>query len=150
VRFRPFVYNLAKRIGIRGFILNSSSGVTIEAEGSGAALEEFQRAVRTDHPTLARIEGMSTTELLRLGDTGFEIRESLSVEGDFVLVSPDVAACQDCLLDLRSAFHRIRCIAELLQSLLRGISRRCNSLLFRNSLFFLHVDLPASVTTRSI
>ena len=106
VGFRPFVYNLAKRIGIRGFILNSSSGVTIEAEGSEAALEEFQKAVRTEHPTLARIEEMSTTELLPFGDTGFEIRESLSVEGDFVLVSPDVTACQDCLLDIGDTANR--------------------------------------------
>ena len=32
VGFRPFVFNLAARLGVRGFVLNTSSGVTIEAD----------------------------------------------------------------------------------------------------------------------
>lgn len=86
VDFRPFVYNLAKNIGIRGFILNSSSGVTIEAEGSVPALDEFIRSL--DHPPpLARIEEVSTAELDPLGDKIFEIKESLAIDGEFALVS---------------------------------------------------------------
>jgi hydrogenase maturation protein HypF len=99
VGFRPFVYTLAQRIGIRGFILNSSSGVTIEAEGAGAALDEFLEWLHRDPPPLARIEEITTTELEPLGDQAFEIRQSLAVDGEFVLVSPDVATCDDCLRD---------------------------------------------------
>jgi hydrogenase maturation protein HypF len=97
VGFRPFVYNLAQRIGIRGFILNSSSGVTIEAEGLGPALDEFLESLRQNPPRLARIEEIVTAELEPLDDQAFEIRESRAVDGEFVLVSPDVATCSDCL-----------------------------------------------------
>ena len=106
VGFRPFVYNLAKRIGIRGFILNSSSGITIEAEGNEAKLDEFLSAIRIEHPPLAHIEEVRTAELAPFGDAGFEIRESVSLEGDFVLVSPDVATCSDCLDDMGDPANR--------------------------------------------
>jgi hydrogenase maturation protein HypF len=105
VGFRPFVYNLAKNIGIRGFILNSSSGVTIEAEGPEAALEEFIRSL--DHPPpLARVEEVTTADLDPLGDEIFEIKHSLAIAGEFVLVSPDVATCDDCLRDIDDPVNR--------------------------------------------
>jgi hydrogenase maturation protein HypF len=63
VGFRPFVYNLAKNVGIRGFILNSSSGVTLEAEGADGAVEEFLDTLRNHPPPLARIEEITTAEL---------------------------------------------------------------------------------------
>jgi hydrogenase maturation protein HypF len=106
VGFRPFIYNLAQRIGILGFILNSSSGVTIEAEGNEAALDQFLAAIRSEHPPLAHIEELTTAELEPLGEAGFEIRESLTVEGEFVLVSPDVATCDDCLRDTNDTANR--------------------------------------------
>ena len=41
VGFRPFVYRLARSFDIRGFVLNSSQGVVIEAEGETDAIEQF-------------------------------------------------------------------------------------------------------------
>ena len=105
VGFRPFVYNLAKNIGIRGFILNSSSGVTIEAEGTEAALEEFIRSLGHP-PPLAQVVEVTTSELDPLGDEIFEIKQSLAVEGEFALVSPDVATCDDCLRDIDDPANR--------------------------------------------
>jgi hydrogenase maturation protein HypF len=102
VGFRPFVYHLAQDIGIRGFILNSSSGVTIEAEGDETAVEAFLDRLQGEHPPLARIEEIVTTEILALADSGFEIRESHAEAGEFVLVSPDVATCDDCLREFGS------------------------------------------------
>ena len=96
VGFRPFVYTLAQRIGVRGFILNSSSGVMIEAEAPDAALDDFLNSLRTEAPPLARIEHIATAELAPLGDLAFEIRKSDSVPGEFALVSNDVATCSDC------------------------------------------------------
>jgi hydrogenase maturation protein HypF len=106
VGFRPFVYNLAKNVGIRGFILNSSSGVTLEAEGADGAVEEFLDTLRNHPPPLARIEEITTAELEPVGEQSFEIRESLAVEGEFALVSPDVAICHDCLDDVGDPENR--------------------------------------------
>ncbi|MDW7991580.1 MAG: acylphosphatase, partial [Anaerolineae bacterium] len=46
VGFRPFVYNLATRLGLWGWVLNSSSGVEIEAAGPVAVLNDFVRRLR--------------------------------------------------------------------------------------------------------
>jgi hydrogenase maturation protein HypF len=44
VGFRPFVWTLARRIGIRGRVLNDAEGVLIEAAGAG--LDSFAAALR--------------------------------------------------------------------------------------------------------
>ena len=41
VGFRPFVYGLATRLHLTGWVLNTSSGVIIEVEGSPSALDQF-------------------------------------------------------------------------------------------------------------
>jgi len=33
VGFRPFIYNLARKFGLKGYVLNDTDGVEIEAEG---------------------------------------------------------------------------------------------------------------------
>jgi len=45
VGFRPFVYSLAKALNLKGYVLNSSRGVTIEIEGdnSDAFIERLSR-----------------------------------------------------------------------------------------------------------
>src|SRR5688500_20335545 len=40
VGFRPFVYRLATEIGLDGWVNNSPQGVSVEVEGSRAALDE--------------------------------------------------------------------------------------------------------------
>ncbi|MGL5807399.1 MAG: acylphosphatase, partial [Xenococcaceae cyanobacterium] len=41
VGFRPFVYRLAKEIGLLGWVNNSTEGVFIEVEGTQQQLETF-------------------------------------------------------------------------------------------------------------
>ncbi len=104
VGFRPFVYNLATRLGLSGWVLNSSSGVEIEAVGPEAVLDEFIARLRTDAPPLARIEritvapGQGQPQGLPL--QGFRILHSEARPGEFVPISPDVAICEDCLREL--------------------------------------------------
>ena len=41
VGFRPFLWRLADRNGLAGFVLNRSDGVIAEVEGPAAAVEAF-------------------------------------------------------------------------------------------------------------
>lgn len=41
VGFRPFVYQLATKLGLTGWVNNSSEGVLIELEGDRTVLESF-------------------------------------------------------------------------------------------------------------
>ncbi len=106
VGFRPFVYNLAKRLELAGYVLNSSAGVVAEVEGAPAALDRFVESLGSEAPPLARIEEMLVAEIDPLGEAGFAIRESQAQEGEFVLVSPDVATCPDCYGDFTDPANR--------------------------------------------
>ena len=106
VGFRPFVFNLAQRLQLSGYVLNSSAGVVIEAEGSEAGLDQFVRALNQDAPPLAQIEDVAVTTLGPAGYTSFVIRESLDEPGKLVPVSPDVATCDDCMHDFRTLTNR--------------------------------------------
>ena len=54
VGFRPFVYALAARLGLGGFVGNDVDGVFAEVEGSPTAVREFLRSLERDPPPLAR------------------------------------------------------------------------------------------------
>ena len=104
VGFRPFVANLANRLGISGFVRNTEAGVEIEAEG--AAVERFVAELRTGAPALARIAEIDISDLESSNHKGFEIRDSGPRVGDFALVPPDIATCDDCLGDFTQPENR--------------------------------------------
>ncbi len=105
VGFRPFVYNLAEQLKLLGWVLNSSSGVEIEAVGPPGHLDTFVARLESDAPPLARIDNLSVTEIgvssVELPNPdGFAIRHSEAKPGDFQPISPDIAVCEDCLREL--------------------------------------------------
>ena len=104
VGFRPFVWNLANRLEISGFVRNTEAGVEIEAEGR--EVENFLAELRTGAPALARIAEMEVSDLKPCNDTGFKIRESAPKVGDFALIPPDIATCEDCLRDFTQPGNR--------------------------------------------
>ncbi len=99
VGFRPFVFGLARRHGLAGFVLNDGRGVVIEAEGRPDALDAFAVALRTDAPSLARVDAVAAEQLPARGDRAFTIEPSAATGRD-ALVPPDVATCADCLREL--------------------------------------------------
>ena len=106
VGFRPFVYRLAHEHSLTGWVLNHSGGVEIEVEGPAAALATFVRDLEEKTPPLARIEGIEVADVPPAGYTTFEIRHSVAQEGRYQLISPDIATCPDCLLELLTPSDR--------------------------------------------
>jgi len=104
VGFRPFVFNLANRLEIAGFVRNTEVGVEIEAEGT--AVDEFVAGLRVEAPVLARIAEIEVADLQPLNENGFEIRESGRRMGDFGLVPPDSATCAECYCDTTTPGNR--------------------------------------------
>src|SRR5664279_617690 len=78
VGFRPFVYNLARELGLAGYVFNSSAGVTVEIEGADESVQKFLDALWHRPPPLALIAEITVAELEPLGDTDFEIQRSHS------------------------------------------------------------------------
>jgi hydrogenase maturation protein HypF len=108
VGFRPFVHRLAGALELRGWVLNSTEGVIIEVEGAAHALQAFRRDLVAGKPPLAVIEHLEATPLPPVGYATFTIESSQAAEGDgaFVLVSPDIATCPDCLRELNDPYDR--------------------------------------------
>ncbi len=100
VGFRPFVYSLAERTGVAGWVLNSSEGVFAHAEGPDEAVDAFVRGLREDAPPVSVVDEVVVTEVDPEGLDGFEIRASQAVEGERTLVSPDIATCAACEAEL--------------------------------------------------
>ncbi|MDO9302645.1 MAG: acylphosphatase, partial [Anaerolineales bacterium] len=100
VGFRPFVYNLATRLQLNGWVKNTSAGVEIEVDGDQDALDLFVRQLRDDAPTLSRIDEFSASFRPASGFSSFDILHSESVAGAFQPISPDVSICPDCLREL--------------------------------------------------
>ena len=103
VGFRPFVHSLASRFNLAGWVINDSRGVELVVDGSDADLDKFIVILKNETPPLAQIISVES-EKIQIEETdafkSFKIRQSVEVEGERVLISPDVAVCADCLRDM--------------------------------------------------
>ena len=106
VGFRPFVYRLAAKYGLGGWVLNDSAGVGIEAEGASAALDDFANALCAEAPLAASVTAVSYSDITPQGEEAFRILESPQGAAARTLVSPDLAICADCRREILSASNR--------------------------------------------
>jgi len=100
VGFRPFIYQLATRHNLKGWVYNTSEDVRIEVEGEARDIELFLRGLRKQAPPLSHIEDIAVSAGPYAGHDRFEIRHSIAEEGKYQLVSPDIATCPDCLREI--------------------------------------------------
>jgi hydrogenase maturation protein HypF len=100
VGFRPYVYRLALQRNLAGFITNTAAGVSIEVEGPAEAVDDFVSQLPQEAPRLARITQLAASDIPARGDGEFRILPSRAGENRRVLISPDVAICDDCLREL--------------------------------------------------
>ena len=93
VGFRPFVYRLARRYIINGWVLNDLDGVLIHAEGETKLLDEFVTELHMNPPAAAVVREVELKEVPLQDCTSFEIRASQDDDADEgTLVSADLPA----------------------------------------------------------
>jgi hydrogenase maturation protein HypF len=106
VGFRPFVYSLATRLGLAGWVGNDSGGVFAEVEGPAESVRDFLESVRRDAPPLARVDRVTAEPMTPDGAAGFAIVPSDGTGRRRALVSADSATCADCLRELADPADR--------------------------------------------
>jgi len=106
VGFRPFVYSLAQRHALTGWVRNTSAGVEILAEGTPADVDAFVEALPREAPPRSHIAACERTVAAPEGATAFLILGSAVDPGAYQLVSPDIATCDDCRAELLDARDR--------------------------------------------
>ncbi|HEY2800301.1 MAG TPA: carbamoyltransferase HypF [Chthoniobacterales bacterium] len=106
VGFRPFVYRLATELQLAGWVLNSSQGVLIEAEGPIESLQRFVRRLQEETPQHAVVQSLESSFLDPVGYASFKIRESSDAGGKTALILPDIATCSECLREILDPHDR--------------------------------------------
>jgi hydrogenase maturation protein HypF len=106
VGFRPFVYKLAKEFELCGWVNNSVDGVHIEFNATEELADAFFTAVQQRAPVLARIIAAEMKEAPRQIYTNFEIRNSEETGEANLLLTPDVALCRECRMELHAPADR--------------------------------------------
>jgi hydrogenase maturation protein HypF len=119
VGFRPFIFKLAVRHGLVGFVRNlGDAGVEILVEGERQTIEDFASAIRAEQPPLARVENVKITWRPASGEfSAFNVVESEKRgSGARSALPPDLALCDDCLnemlnpIDRRHLYPFITCV----------------------------------------
>ncbi len=105
VGFRPFVFQLAERYRLTGWVRNTNSQVEIELDGDEAALDGFLRDLRERAPPLARINAVEIERHAPSGFSSFEIVAS-ELGGGWGSIPPDTATCDACLAELLNPSER--------------------------------------------
>ena len=100
VGFRPFVYRLAEELKLKGWVINSSSGVFIEAEAEKFKLDEFVLRIQKENPPHSFIQSFEFSYRDPAGYNKFEIRKSDDKGSRTVLMLPDIATCNECINDV--------------------------------------------------
>ncbi len=106
VGFRPFVYGLASRLDLTGYVQNQAGSVFIEVEGESRNLDHFLTELARHPPPLARIDQLSWQVHPARGAGPFRIEPSAGAGEAAVFVAPDAATCDDCLAELQDARNR--------------------------------------------
>ncbi len=104
VGFRPFVYRLAMRYALTGFVSNTSEGVFLEVQSNAETMAAFDHALRNELPPLAHVVSLEYEDMDRVdGEEAFSIVASSGHHGHHVLISPDMSTCDDCIADMNNA-----------------------------------------------
>lgn len=105
VGFRPFVYNLARSLGVAGWIRNEADAVRIEAQGTGSSLEAFLGRLRVG-PAQARVESVEVEEIACQPSASFEIEKSAGESSPRPAIPADLATCDECRAEIRTPGER--------------------------------------------
>lgn len=103
---RPAIARWARQLSLMGWVSNTCRGVEIVVGGTSDEVEQFIRELPQRLPRAAIVESQECAPIEPPMCKTFAIR-SESVSGALkVRVPPDLAACEDCLRETRSATDR--------------------------------------------
>ena len=101
---RPFIYNLALSLGLKGQVYNDGIGVQISICGSAADCESFLSNLKKNPPPLARIDEIICESSSEIFDD-FRIISSQQAQKIAPILS-DFAICADCEAEFRDPKNR--------------------------------------------
>lgn len=96
VGFRPFVYNLAKKYDLKGYVRNTLKGVEIVVYGRKTNISNFIQELKSNPPLLSRIKSVITRKIEYKFFDKFYIEKSESKDKKSIFILPDISICKRC------------------------------------------------------
>jgi hydrogenase maturation protein HypF len=107
VGYRPFIFRIAAKHNLTGWVQNTNESVIIQVTGTAQNINDFLSSLREEAPQAAIIRDISTRELDTIDFTDFIIKESNDISEEITEISPDIAVCEACLQDMDKPGNRL-------------------------------------------
>jgi len=109
VGFRPFIYRVALKNQVSGWVKNKQDGVLIEASGNSGNMDSFISNLKNKFPVAAQIQNFEVSGSVKSYDREFQIilSDDNDTGNEITQIGPDIAVCEDCLKDMKRQAHRM-------------------------------------------
>jgi hydrogenase maturation protein HypF len=107
VGFRPFVYRLARKYNLNGWVVNRTDGLSIQIEGPSSVIPSFIEDLKNLAPVVSQVEEIKVVKAKYEGSKDFVILASQDNSDETSEISPDIAVCPECLADMKMQPNRI-------------------------------------------
>jgi hydrogenase maturation protein HypF len=109
VGFRPFIYRLAVRHGLRGYVINlGDAGVEVVVDGAMRDVEGFINSIKSEAPSVSEVDGVLVSYRPYRGRFEEFVIEKSRNGGKAAsgIFPPDIGICPDCLMDMEDKSGR--------------------------------------------
>lgn len=98
---------MAVKHGLFGEVDNRTDGVSVIVQGDLKKIDRFKKDILQHAPPAAQIKTLEINETQINGYDCFKIGSSKTIDNQITEISPDIAVCNDCLLDMEKDPGRI-------------------------------------------
>ncbi|WP_162840835.1 carbamoyltransferase HypF [Hydrogenoanaerobacterium saccharovorans] len=102
VGFRPFVFRVANRLHLNGWVENGGSRVIVDVEGKEDSIKEFIHILQNEYPSNATITDFQIKSQQLFGYTDFSIKTSDAEENTANFLPADIAVCKSCIKEFNT------------------------------------------------
>jgi len=106
VGYRPFVYRMANRYQLSGWVRNKTGTVNILARGEPEMLDSFSGTLVNEAPAIARPVIADIEKSAEIPKSGFAILSSQESHPARIHIPPDYFMCSDCQQELMQPDNR--------------------------------------------
>jgi len=106
VGFRPFIFNLAQDLNLKGWIRNTDIGLSVEVEGFSNSIADFLDRLQQSPPVHSHIESLLIIDREYVGYDNFELRTSTNQGKKSIFILPDIAMCAECKKEISAPTNR--------------------------------------------
>lgn len=100
VGFRPFVFRIAQKNNIKGYVKNKGGRVEIVAEGNNCQLNSFIKDLKNKKPINSKIDYIKIKSIDNCNYNEFLIHESDVYNTPNSILVSDIGICKDCINEL--------------------------------------------------